>query len=264
MDDYKKYFMPFALGALGAFLLPKLWGKTLNFRTTGKERKNPYAHKYILEVGTRIEGAQMDLAEATSNQFPRQQRMMGGRDSAEMMKNFIRMTNAKRGIEVGVFTGYTTLAFALAVPEDGHIYAIDFAGPEAFNNGNEFTKLGEEYWKKCGVSDKITLNLDGGTVALKKMVSDPKNHGTFDFAFVDANKEDYTHYHEFLMTLLKPRGWICYDNTLWGYSVIGDPAITPRHHTEEMKAFNMKLRNDERVDISMLDIADGVTLVVKR
>ena len=86
----------------------------------------------------------MDLAEATSNQFPRQQRMMGGRDSAEMMKNFIRMTNAKRGIEVGVFTGYTTLAFALTVPEDGHIYAIDYAGSEAFNNGNEFTKLGNE------------------------------------------------------------------------------------------------------------------------
>jgi len=227
-------------------------------RNARKQKESRIGYKYAITSGCRMESVQDELYNATKEAFSWGCIMMGGRDSAELFKNLIRISNAKNGIEVGVFTGYTTLAMALALPDDGKIWALDV------ENGRKWVELGQKYWKKAGVDKKITVDLTGARGKMEELLKDEKNIGAFDFAFVDADKVNYDIYYELLLQLLKSGGWIAFDNVLWGYSVIGDPKYPAKDGTEHLQRLNEKLQKDERVYINMLDIADGVTIVVKK
>ena len=122
----------------------------------------------------------------------------------------VRLAKAKRGIEVGVFTGFTSLCFAEALQKDGELIAIDV--------DSTFAEVGKKYWKEAGVEDRIKLRLEGGNAVLDELLSVPENHNTFDFAYVDADKPNYLSYFSKLSDLIKPGGFIMFDNVLWkGY-----------------------------------------------
>ena len=141
------------------------------------------------------------------------------------MAFLVRVSGGKKGIELGVFTGYTSLCFAEALPADGKLIAIDVS--------EEYTNLGRKYWKLAGVDDKIQLRLDGGVKVLEELLADPANLGTFDFAYIDADKPSYPVYLKLLTKLLRPGGFVMIDNVLWK-GMVADPHL--RETDEETKA----------------------------
>ena len=138
--------------------------------------------------------------------------MLTPADQAEHMAFMVKVAKAKRGIELGVFTGYTSLCFAEALPKDGELIAIDVDA--------KFTEVGQKYWKEAGVEDRIKLRLEGGTIVLNELLGTPSNHNSFDFAYVDADKENYLSYFDKLSQLIKPGGFIMFDNVLWSGQVV--------------------------------------------
>lgn len=179
--------------------------------------------------------------------------MQISQEQGAFMSNLIRMINAKKTIEVGTFTGYSALVVALALPEDGKVIACDVS--------EEWTNIGRKYWEQAGVASKIELNLRPATETLDELIENGES-GTFDFAFIDADKANYDAYYERCLTLLRTRGVIAVDNVLWGGSVIDDSKQD--EDTKAIRALNQKIQNDERVDMNMLPIGDGLTLAVKR
>ena len=169
----------------------------------------------------------------------------------------IRVSGAKRGFEIGVFTGYSTMTMAMALPEDGMIYAIDIS--------KEFTDLGQEFWKKSQVENKIQLVLTNAVSYLEELCEDEDNLESFDFAFVDADKINYKNYYELLLKLLKKGGWICFDNAMAGGSVYDRNIPTPfrEQDSDAIDNLNREINADERVSNVLIDIADGVHFVVK-
>lgn len=206
----------------------------------------------------RINDLQLALIEETYKLFPEQSTMIGGKDVACLLGNLISLSHAKQGFEIGVFTGYSTLAMALALPDDGKIIAFDVS--------KEFTDVGRKYWAQAQVSQKIDLRLMNAIAGLDELIEDEKNHGTFDFAFIDADKLNYMNYYERVLVLLKKGGWIVIDNSFAGNGVI-DPVKFPRFGKESIShigQLNDKLKIDPRVTQVLLNIADGVQLVVKK
>lgn len=169
------------------------------------------------------------------------------------MQLLVRLIGAKRTLEVGVFTGYSSLAVAMALPEDGQIIACDVS--------EEWASIGRRYWQKAGVGHKIALNLGPATDTLQKLL-DQGGADQFDFAFIDADKENYDTYYERCLQLVRVGGLIGIDNVLWGGSVIDDERQDA--DTKAIRALNKKLHGDERVDISLVPIGDGLTLLRKR
>lgn len=174
-------------------------------------------------------------------------------EQGALMTNLMRMMGARRTIEVGVFTGYSTLAVAFGLPADGEIVACDVS--------EEWTAIARRYWERAGVADRIALHLRPAAQTLDALVADGRA-GAFDFAFIDADKSGYDAYYERSLELLRPGGVVGIDNVLWGGSV-ADPSRTDGD-TEAIRELNDKIANDERVDPSMLPIGDGLTLAVKR
>ena len=213
---------------------------------------------YVFEKGVRLTQAQKDLIAETREKFPRWFIMVGGPDVGALLENLIRISGAKRGLEVGVFTGYTTMTMALALPkEDGHILALDIS--------KEWTDVGMKYWKQNKVDNIIELSLGPATKKLDELITDENNLGTYDFAFIDADKTGYDDYYERCLKLLKKGGWILFDNIFQdGY--INQDVVPERRksNVEAIRKLNDKLLNDNRVTISMLEISDGLTLVVKQ
>ena len=154
---------------------------------------------------------------------------------------------------MGTFTGYSTLAVALALPDDGELIACDVSP--------EFTRIGQPFWEKSGVASRIDLRIAPAIQTLSSLI-DEGHAETFDFAFIDADKENYGAYVEHCLTLLRPGGLLAVDNVLWGGSVI-DPENT-RPSTRAIRALNDQLANDERIDLSLVPIGDGLTLARKR
>ena len=138
--------------------------------------------------------------------------MLGGKDAAQVFANLIKIQNAKKGFEIGVFTGYTTLTMAQALEDGGKIIAYD--------TSEKFTNLGKKYWEKAKVSDKIDLIIGEAVTGLDKLLEDESNNNSYDFAFVDADKVNYDNYYEKLIKLLKKGGWIAFDNCFAGGGVI--------------------------------------------
>ena len=174
-------------------------------------------------------------------------------EQGQFMALLVQLIGAQKTIEVGVYTGYSALAVAVALPDNGQILACDIS--------EEYTSVARRYWQKANVTNKIDLNLAPATETLNKAISQGKS-ASFDFAFIDADKENYGEYFELCLELLRPGGLIAVDNVLWGGSVI-DPEKQDVD-TCAIRAFNQQLLSDDRVDISMVPIADGLTLARKK
>ena len=174
-------------------------------------------------------------------------------EQGQFLALLVQLIGAKNTIEVGVYTGYSALAVAIALPDNGQILACDIS--------EEYTSVARRYWQQSNVTHKIDLHLAPATETLNKAISQGKS-ASFDFAFIDADKENYGEYFELCLELLRPGGLIAVDNVLWGGSVI-DPEKQDVD-TCAIRTFNQQLLSDDRVDISMVPIADGLTLVRKK
>lgn len=173
-------------------------------------------------------------------------------DQGRFFQLLVRLMNAKRCLEIGVFTGYSSLAVAMALPADGHITALDIS--------DDWTKIARRYWQEAGVASRITLKLGPARDTLDAMIAEGAA-GSYDFAFIDADKTGYAAYHERALQLLRPGGLIAYDNVLWSGRV-ADPKDTSAD-TEALRALNIALAQDKRVATAMLPVGDGVTLALK-
>ena len=179
--------------------------------------------------------------------------MQIGSDQGALMALLVKLIGARRALEIGVFTGYSSLAVALALPADGRLVACDVS--------EEWTAIARRHWEKAGVAAKIDLRL-GPAVATLDGLIEKGEAGRFDFAFIDADKGNYLAYYERCLKLMKQGGLIAVDNTLWSGDVANPGNQKP--DTVSLRAFNDALHKDERVDIALLPIGDGLTLARKR
>ena len=169
-------------------------------------------------------------------------------DQGQFMAILVRMMGAKRCLEIGTFTGYSALAVALALPRGGRIVCCDVS--------EEWTAIGRPFWKKAGAEKKIDLRIAPALDTLKKL------KGPFDFAFIDADKENYLAYYERCLKLVRRGGVIAVDNVLWSGEVAEESARDST--TVALRRFNDALHKDRRVDIAMLSVGDGMTLALKK
>ncbi|MBP0024988.1 MAG: class I SAM-dependent methyltransferase [Roseofilum sp. SBFL] len=174
-------------------------------------------------------------------------------EQGQFMAFLVRLMGAKKTLEIGVFTGYSSLVVALALPPEGQIVACDVDA--------EVTNIARRYWQKAGVSDRIDLRLAPALDTLDQLIANGENN-TFDFAFIDADKRNYINYYEKALTLVRPGGIIAIDNVLWAGKVADPQVDDPR--TKALRAFNQTLKKDERIELSLVPIGDGLTLAWKR
>lgn len=174
-------------------------------------------------------------------------------EQGQFMALLVRLLRAKKTLEVGVFTGYSSLAVALALPEEGQVIACDV--------DTETTAVAQRYWEQAGVAHKIELRLAPALETLDQLLSNGQGE-TFDFAFIDADKQNYPNYYEQCLQLLRPGGLIAIDNVLWSGRV-ADPQDRDKR-TRAIRDFNQKLHADHRIFLSLVPIADGLTLALKR
>ncbi|MBC7987977.1 MAG: class I SAM-dependent methyltransferase, partial [Luteimonas sp.] len=176
-------------------------------------------------------------------------------EQGQLLALLVKLIGARRTIEIGVFTGYSALAVALALPADGAVLACDVS--------DEFTRVGRPYWQRAGVADKIHLVLEPALHTLDARIA-AGEQGRYDFAFIDADKSNYDGYYERCLRLLRQGGLIAIDNTLWSGKVTEPVDASNDPDTAALQALNLKLRDDARVDMSLLPIGDGLTLARKR
>jgi len=174
-------------------------------------------------------------------------------EQGQLMRLLIQLLGARRTLEVGVFTGYSSTVVALALPADGKLVACDV--------NEEWTAMARRYWREAGVDSKIELHLQPAVTTLDQLLARGEA-GSFDFAFIDADKESYDAYYERSLSLLRPGGLIAVDNVLWSGKV-ADPA-DQRETTLAIRALNAKIGDDARVTSSLLPIGDGLYLARKR
>jgi predicted O-methyltransferase YrrM len=206
---------------------------------------------YVARSSVREHPVLAELRAATAS-MPHAQ-MQIGPDQGALMALLVKLLGARRTLEIGVFTGYSALAVALALPADGKVVACDVS--------EEWTAVGRRHWEKAGVAGKIDLRLGRALSTLDVLVAQGAA-GTFDFAFIDADKQGYAAYYERCLVLLRRGGLVAVDNTLWSGAVI-DPKDTSAD-TVALRAFNEALAGDSRVDLAMLTVGDGLTLAMKR
>ncbi|MEZ0123184.1 MAG: class I SAM-dependent methyltransferase [Candidatus Reddybacter sp.] len=173
-------------------------------------------------------------------------------EQGQFMALLVKLMGARRTIEVGVYTGYSALAVAEALPDDGLLIACDINA--------ETTDIAQRYWQQAGVAHKIDLHLAPAVQTLQALL-DEGPAGSFDFAFIDADKTGYSDYYELCLALLRPGGLIVVDNVLWGGAVLD--ASTDDEDTQAIQRFNAQVCVDQRVDLSLLPIADGLSLLRK-
>ena len=208
-------------------------------------------YDYILQHAVREPAVLAELHAETSRL--EHAGMQIGADQGQFMALLVKLMGARRTLEVGVFTGYSSLAVALALPADGRIVACDVS--------EEWTAIARRYWQKAGVEKKIDLRLGPAAATLDGLIAAGES-GLYDFAFIDADKGNYDGYYERALVLLRPGGLVAVDNTLWSGRV-ADPSVDDPD-TVAIRAFNAKLHGDTRVDLSMLPMGDGLTLARKR
>jgi predicted O-methyltransferase YrrM len=198
---------------------------------------------YVRRVGVREPEVLARLREETA-QLPNAQMQISPEQGA-FMEMLVRLIGARRCLEVGTFTGYSSTVVALALPTDGSIVCCDVS--------TEWTEIARRYWADAGVADKIDLRIGPAVETLKTL-----QPASFDFAFIDADKPGYDAYYESALRLVRPGGLIAIDNVLWGGRVIDDADQDER--TLAIRTLNEKVATDERVDIALLPIGDGMTL----
>jgi predicted O-methyltransferase YrrM len=174
-------------------------------------------------------------------------------EQGQFMALLIQLMGASKALEVGVFTGYSALCVALALPSHGKLVACDVS--------QEYTAIARRYWQQAGVSDKIDLRIAPALDTLEQLLAAGQSE-TFDFAFIDADKGNYLNYYERAFKLVRPGGLIAIDNVLWSGQV-ADPSVQDSS-TQAIRHFNQTLHKDDRVTLSLLPIADGLTLARKK
>jgi len=209
-------------------------------------------YDYLLKTTSREPEIMARLREETAKRFPDKASMQIGPDQAQFMALLAQAIGAEKTIEVGVFTGYSALAMALAIPFHGRIFACDI--------NDEWTSVARRYWEEAGVLNKFALRLGPALDSLQHLV-DSGQSGTFDLAFIDADKTSYDRYYELCLELVRRGGLILVDNTLWSGRV-ADTSVTD-DDTRAVRALNEKIGKDPRVDQTLLTIGDGLTVARK-
>lgn len=207
-------------------------------------------HRYLVDHSVREHPAQIALREATRS-LPHAG-MQIGPEQAQFMALLVRLTGVRRAIEIGVFTGYSALSVALALPGDGYLLACDVS--------EEYTRVGRPFWAQAGVADRIDLQLAPAAQTLDARLA-AGEAGSYDFAFIDADKGGYDGYYERCLGLLRAGGLIAIDNVLWGGAVARSATDDD---TRALQTLNAKLHGDDRIDLSIVPIGDGLTLARKR
>ncbi len=207
-------------------------------------------YQYLLDVSLREHPVQAALRAATRD-HPRAN-MQIAPEQGQFMALLVKLIGARRTLEIGVFTGYSALSVALALPPDGRLIGCDIS--------QEYTDIGRVYWEQAGIAHKIDLRLAPALDTLDALIAAGES-GQFDFVFIDADKTGYDLYYERSLTLLRPGGLIAIDNVLWNGSV-AQPAQD--EDTVALQALNRKLHDDQRIDLSMVAIGDGLSLARKR
>ncbi|MDQ3755466.1 MAG: class I SAM-dependent methyltransferase [Acidobacteriota bacterium] len=212
---------------------------------------NDRLYEYLQVVSLREPDILRRLREETSA-LP-DARMQISPEQGQFMALLVQLMNAEKTLEVGVFTGYSALCVALALPANGRVVACDIS--------EEWTQIARRYWVAAGIAEKITLRLAPANETLDELLADGQA-GTFDFAFIDADKSNYEGYYERALKLVRTGGLIAVDNVLWSGRVADATEQEP--DTVSLRAFNRKLHQDDRVSLSLVPIADGLTLALKR
>lgn len=208
-------------------------------------------YRYLLDNSLREPELLRSLREETARD--EMARMQIAPEQGQFIRLIIQLTQARRGIEVGVFTGYSSLCAAMAMPDDGYLLACDVS--------ETWAAIARRYWQQAGVADKIDLCLAPALETLDARIARGES-SSYDYAFIDADKENYIAYYERCLDLLRPGGLILVDNVLWSGSVanVADQEVD----TCALRAFNRHVHHDERVSLSMLPLADGLSLLLKR
>ncbi|HTS22743.1 MAG TPA: class I SAM-dependent methyltransferase [Casimicrobiaceae bacterium] len=207
--------------------------------------------RYVAQEVTRETPLQARLRDETAR-LPRGGMQLGP-DQGALLRLLVQAIGAKNAIEIGTFTGYSALIVAKALPPDGRLVCCDVS--------EEWTSIARRYWQEAGVADRIDLRIAPALQTLVILEAE-RGPGSFDFAFIDADKEPYDKYYESCLRLLRPGGIVVLDNVLWS----GDVA-NPRIHdveTDALRSLNAKIRDDDRVDSCLLAIGDGMMLARKR
>jgi predicted O-methyltransferase YrrM len=203
-------------------------------------------HRYLLANALRETPVQRALRLRTLR-MPKANMLLAP-EQGQFLQLLLRLTGARRIVEIGTFTGYSALAMALALPRGGRIVSCD--------QSEEWTSIARRYWKAAGVQNRISLRLAPALQTLKQL------KGPFDFAFIDADKKNYAAYYERCLKLVRKGGLIAIDNTLWYGRVIDRRDRS--EDTRAIRAFNRKLHRDRRVEIALVPVGDGLTLAWKR
>ena len=206
--------------------------------------------EYLLNISVKESEILRELREETAQM--EYSAMQISPEQGTFMSFLVELIQAKRTLEIGVFTGYSALVVAMALSEDGIVTACDVS--------EEWANVGMKYWKKAQVEDKIDLRIAPALKTLDQLLSEGKQ-GTYDFSFIDADKIEYQGYFDKSLELLRIGGLIAIDNVLWGGSVIDDSIQDSS--TKAIREFNENLSSDPRVSISMVPIGDGLTLACK-
>ncbi len=208
-------------------------------------------YDYLQSVSLREPEILQQLRQET-DQHPLSQ-MQISPEQGQFMALLVQLMGAKKTLEVGVFTGYSSLVVALALPPSGKVVACDVS--------EEYTAIARRYWQQAGVADKIDLHIAPAMDTLDRLLANQEAE-TFDFAFIDADKSSYDGYYERALQLVRPGGLIAIDNVLWSGRV-ADPKVQD-NRTNTIRALNQKLHQDSRITLSLVPIADGLTLALKR
>jgi caffeoyl-CoA O-methyltransferase len=210
-----------------------------------------HVRDYLVRHGVREPELLHRLREETA--LLPEHRMQIAPEQGALLALLVELTGARRCLEIGTFTGYSSLVVALAMPPDGTIVCCDVS--------DEWTSVARRYWAEAGVADRVDLRLAPALETLDELLASGAAN-TFDFAFIDARKTEYPDYHERVVQLLRPGGLAAYDNVLWSGRVADE--TEQDEDTLGLRRLNDRLAADERVSIAMVPIADGVTLARKR
>ncbi|MCG8509534.1 MAG: class I SAM-dependent methyltransferase [Rhodospirillales bacterium] len=207
--------------------------------------------EYLRSISLREDDILRSLRQETEK-LPRASMLLAP-EQGQFLALLVRLSGAKRILEVGTFTGYSSLCMARALPEDGNILCCD--------NSEEWTAIARHYWSEAGIAEKIDLRLGNAVDTLEGLLAE-QGESVFDFAFIDADKPNYTNYYERSLRLLRSGGLVVVDNVFWR-GAVADPDQTDEQ-TMAVRALNQLIHGDERVDISVVPIGDGMTLARKR
>lgn len=209
--------------------------------------------KYLREHST-APGETLTWLERQTNIRTNYPQMLSGSVQGQFLKMLVSISGARRILEIGAFTGYSSTCMALALPDDGHIDTLEI--------NDELEDLMREAWDRAGVSGKISLHLGDARQTLMAFASDPSRLEAYDMVFMDANKREYPDYYEAVLPLLKHGGLILADDVLWDGKVYTEPLATDAQ-TRGLLAFNDKTADDPRVEVVVLPLRDGISLIRK-